>query len=42
MDFLFQSIQNVYLDSGLAGFPEQNGIMLIIGIILFFILTKYT
>ena len=37
MDFLFQSIQNVYLDSGLAGFPEQNGIMLIIGIILLYL-----
>lgn len=37
MDFLVDSIWNVLLDSGLNGFTMQNGIMLIIGIILLYL-----
>lgn len=37
MDFLVDSIWNVVLDSGLNGFTAQNGIMLLIGIILLYL-----
>jgi len=37
MDFLFESIWNVLLDSGLNGFTFQNGAMLIIGIVLLYL-----
>lgn len=37
MDFLVESIGNVLLDSGLNGFTAQNGIMLIIGVILLYL-----
>lgn len=37
MDFLVESIGNVLLDSGLNGFTAQNGIMLVIGVILLYL-----
>jgi sodium ion-translocating decarboxylase, beta subunit len=37
MDFLFESIWNVLLDSGLNGFTFQNGAMLIIGVVLLYL-----
>ena len=37
MDFLIESVVNVYMDSGLNGFTAQNGVMLLVGIILLYL-----